>query len=208
MRTHKDTVVIIKSSNYGEADKIITVYSKESGKFALIAKGIRRIESKNRGNLQTFSLSKISYYKASGMPILLESEGVVISDFTECNPKDFERVLILINKYMPDEVKSIKIFGALESIVKKGITSELVNRFRVLFLIEEGFMSSMSECVVCGGGDKSKYIDSDTLEIYCKDCMKKNENMKMIELSDSIYMDSALTLALDRYIDKNVKDIA
>jgi len=38
---NRDTVTVIKSINYSEADKILTVFGREFGKFSLFAKGIR-----------------------------------------------------------------------------------------------------------------------------------------------------------------------
>ena len=70
----RDIVTVIKSVNYSEADKILTVFGKNSGKFTLFAKGIRKINSKNRGNMQTLSTSSISYYEGRGMPLLTESK--------------------------------------------------------------------------------------------------------------------------------------
>ena len=95
----KDTVTVIKSVNYSEADKILTVFGKHVGKFAVFARGIRKINSKNRGNMQTLSTSKIEFYEGKGLPLLTESQLVL-----SCYPKDLkdnmhkiERVLVLFN---------------------------------------------------------------------------------------------------------------
>ena len=63
----KDTVIVLKSVNYSEADKVLTVLGKYTGKFSLFAKGIRKINSKNRGNMQTLSISDISFYEGRGL---------------------------------------------------------------------------------------------------------------------------------------------
>ncbi len=54
-RTYLLSAFIIKRRSFGEADKIITVFSKELGKKNLIAKGIRRIKSRRAGNLELFN---------------------------------------------------------------------------------------------------------------------------------------------------------
>jgi DNA repair protein RecO (recombination protein O) len=76
----KDTIIIIKSVNYSEADKVLTVFGKLNGKFALFAKGIRKINSKNRGNMQTLCISDISFYEGKGLPVLTESQLIYSPD--------------------------------------------------------------------------------------------------------------------------------
>src|SRR5690606_11974084 len=100
MRTYRDTVFVLKSLDYSETDKILTVFGLEAGKFSLIAKGIRKISSKNRGNMQTLSLSAISYYKGQGMGVLMETQNLAYIDFLSEDMEDLQRVLLLLNKLL------------------------------------------------------------------------------------------------------------
>ena len=95
----KDTVIVLKSVNYSEADKVLTVLGKYLGKFALFAKGIRKINSRNRGNMQTLSISDISFYEGKGLPVLTESQLVYSSDvdILKNRGSDIKRVLDMIN---------------------------------------------------------------------------------------------------------------
>lgn len=56
-------VIVLRRINYGEADRIITVLSKESGKLLLMAKGVRKSTSKLAGGIELFSESDIQYIK-------------------------------------------------------------------------------------------------------------------------------------------------
>ena len=47
--------IVLSRKNYGEADRIVTVFSKEFGKLRLMAKGIRRITSKRAPHLEVFT---------------------------------------------------------------------------------------------------------------------------------------------------------
>ncbi|HRY22702.1 MAG TPA: DNA repair protein RecO, partial [Candidatus Dojkabacteria bacterium] len=94
----KDLVTVIKSVNYSEADKILTVFGKHSGKFTLFARSIRKINSKNRGNMQTLSTSEISFYEGRGMPLLTESQLVRSVDTEHLNVENIRRILFMLNK--------------------------------------------------------------------------------------------------------------
>lgn len=59
MQYLKDTGFIIKRTNVSEADKYITLFTRNNGKVQLLAKGIRKPSSKRSGNLEL--LNHISF---------------------------------------------------------------------------------------------------------------------------------------------------
>lgn len=75
-RSYSDEGIILARKNYGEADRIIPIYSQNNGKIVFIAKGIRRLQSKKRGHLEIFSRVRFSAVKGKGMDILTEVETV------------------------------------------------------------------------------------------------------------------------------------
>jgi DNA repair protein RecO (recombination protein O) len=76
--------VVLSSRDYSEADKIITLFTKYSGKMTTMAKGVKRPKSRKRGTLEVFSQIKFSAHRGSGMPILTETE--TINNFPKIRP--------------------------------------------------------------------------------------------------------------------------
>lgn len=58
--------IVLKRTNYGEADRIITVLTKDLGKIQVMAKGVRRERSKLAGGIEPFSISEIGIVKGRG----------------------------------------------------------------------------------------------------------------------------------------------
>jgi len=200
----KDTVTVIKSINYSEADKILTVYGRELGKFSLIAKGIRKINSKNRGNMQTLSTSKVSFFEGKGIPILTESELVTNLDIENLNIANVRRVLFLLNKFLQEYDPYPKLFDVLQSALKKELDIESINKLRIIFLKEMGFLEDFSSCIHCQSNEDLKYIDTENFALVCKNCYSKGKGKP---LGKAPYSSSILTRALDRYIKKVVEEI-
>ncbi len=48
--------IVIKRISLGEADRLLTVFTKESGKIVLMAKSVRKIASRRGGNIELFNL--------------------------------------------------------------------------------------------------------------------------------------------------------
>jgi DNA repair protein RecO (recombination protein O) len=66
MRSYTLEGIIIKRVNVGEADKIITVFTREMGKVSLKAGGIRKLQSKRAGSLELFNHVRIAAVRGRG----------------------------------------------------------------------------------------------------------------------------------------------
>ena len=58
--------IVLSRTDFGEADRILTLLSPEYGKLRLMAKGVRRVKSKLAGGIELFSISDISFIKGRG----------------------------------------------------------------------------------------------------------------------------------------------
>lgn len=58
--------VVLSRIDYGEADRIITLLTPDTGKVRVMAKGVRRQKSKLAGGIELFSISDITYIQGRG----------------------------------------------------------------------------------------------------------------------------------------------
>lgn len=58
--------IILQRTDYGEADRILTLLTPEYGKLSLLAKGVRRVKSKLAGGIELFSVSEITFIRGRG----------------------------------------------------------------------------------------------------------------------------------------------
>ena len=66
MKQQVTTAIILQRTDYGEADRILTVMTPDMGKLRLLAKGVRRVKSKLAGGIELFSVSQITFIKGRG----------------------------------------------------------------------------------------------------------------------------------------------
>ncbi len=137
-RTYKSEGVVLKRTNFGEADRIITFYTKHYGKITAIAKGIRRITSRKRGNLEIFNVVSFFAAKGKGMDIVTEAE--TINAFGEWR-KNLKKVAAayeiceIVDKLTAERSEQEEVYGLLvEYLQKLGAAKEeeleqLVNHF-------------------------------------------------------------------------------
>lgn len=64
--------IIIKKADLGEADRFLTIYTKEYGKIQTRAKSVRKLESKLKGFLELFTFSDFIIAKSKTIDIITD----------------------------------------------------------------------------------------------------------------------------------------
>ena len=53
--------IVLSRTDFGEADRILTILTTDHGRIRAIAKGVRKIKSKLAGGIELFSISELTY---------------------------------------------------------------------------------------------------------------------------------------------------
>jgi DNA repair protein RecO (recombination protein O) len=56
-RLYRTDAIIIRQSDFGEADRLLTVFTPDLGKLRWLAKGVRKITSRKSGHVELFMLT-------------------------------------------------------------------------------------------------------------------------------------------------------
>lgn len=125
--------IILSRTDFGEADRIITVLTPDHGKLRLMAKGVRKPKSKLAGGIELFSVSDLMFIRGRG------EIGTLISSRLEKNYgdilQDIERVQLgyelikLVNKATEDEPEPQyfeTLQNALEALDDKAVNRTLI----------------------------------------------------------------------------------
>lgn len=75
-RTYSDEGIVLARRSFGEADRIMSVYSKRHGRLTLIAKGVRKPKSRKRGSLEVFSHIKFAAARGRNLDLITEVETI------------------------------------------------------------------------------------------------------------------------------------
>lgn len=75
-RSYKAEGIVIKRTNFGEADKLITIFSKYHGKIVAFAKGIRKINSRKAPHLELFTHCLVFISHGKNLDIITESQTI------------------------------------------------------------------------------------------------------------------------------------
>jgi DNA repair protein RecO (recombination protein O) len=159
MKTYTTESVVLKKTNYSDADHIYTLYSKEYGKFTAIAKGVRKITSRRAGSLDTLNHIQVSI-REDGHGFKYITEVKVVNSYHKVKLELAESnkcfyIIEVIQRYMEDHHENPEIFELLTSTLnglnRKSIPSDLlISRFEIMFLKSNGYEMSFGHCTNCG----------------------------------------------------------
>jgi DNA repair protein RecO (recombination protein O) len=71
-RSFRVEAIVLRHADWGEADRILVIYSRELGKLRALAKGARRIRSRKAGHLEPFTRATLQL--ARGRDLLLVTQ--------------------------------------------------------------------------------------------------------------------------------------
>ena len=80
-RSYSSEGIVLARRGFGEADRILVLYTKNHGRISLIAKGVRRPRSRKRGHIEVFN--RINFQAVTGRNLDLMTEAEVVDDFKE-----------------------------------------------------------------------------------------------------------------------------
>ena len=75
-RVYKTEAIVLKRTDLGEADSIITLYTPNLGKIRAVAKGVRRPKSKLGGHLDLLTQSALLLAQGRNLDIITQSQTI------------------------------------------------------------------------------------------------------------------------------------
>lgn len=115
-RVYKAEGIILKRKNVGEADRILTLFTKEHGKIRAIAKGIRKMTSRRAPHLEIFMRVHVMIHTGKTLESITEVTPIEVYEDIRT---DLSRVSIayylceLVDSLMPEKQEHDDVFTLL-----------------------------------------------------------------------------------------------
>ena len=90
MKPIRTKAIVLRRTNYGEADRVVQLLTPDHGKVAVMARGVRREKSRLAGGIELFSVSDVTL--VSGKSDLWTLTGAKMETFFAYIMTDYERM--------------------------------------------------------------------------------------------------------------------
>jgi len=199
MKHFKDIGFVIKIKDTNEKDKIITIFTKNHGKIVCIAKGIKSLQSRKRGNIDLFFLSKFLFYEGKTFNIITEVK--IDNDFRILRQEKIGYFLLfylseILYFLLPDEIQYKNIFSDIEILLSninwKSPFLQLIC-FNLRLLNSLGYSPNFTSCIRCNKNlkiNEKRSVSFDEIGFVC--CkLSKNINISDKELKSLKYLNNS-----------------
>jgi DNA repair protein RecO (recombination protein O) len=178
-RSYRTQAIVLSHIEYGEADRIIKLFTAEKGKITAIAKGVRKVRSRKAGHLEPFT--RVSLFLAKGRDLDIITQAETLDPYIGLR-EDLQRVALasyvveVVDRFTYEEGQNVAMFRLLADTLSRletQINAETVIHYyetRLLDLL--GFRPQLFECVACGNTvrEEDQFFSPMNGGILCPKC--------------------------------------
>lgn len=179
---YKDEGVVLKAIKLGEADRIITFFTRYNGKVQAVAKGIRKTKSRFGGRLEPFSRVDLILYRGRSLDTVTSVD--IVESFKGVRD-NYETLTAaaslaeLVDKVTPDRERALPVYALLVSGLKAlsaGGASTVVPAFFVKLLSISGYHPQLRVCSGCGSQGDLAGFSAPLGGVICASCLNEEED--------------------------------
>jgi DNA repair protein RecO (recombination protein O) len=176
----KTEAVVLRTFRYGEADRILHLYSAERGRVGAIAKGVRRVKSRFGGRLEPFFRVNLVLHEGRGeLCTVTQAETVAAHPALRERRASLERasqacdaVLRLLDSQEPNRPAYNLLSRELQLLDGDAATATRAHAlaFRLKLLLAAGFAPELASCATCGDNEQMGAFSASAGGVVCPGC--------------------------------------
>ena len=178
-RNLRTEVVVLRHSDWGEADRLLVLYSRESGKLRAVAKGVRKLHSRKAGHLEPFTRVKLMMARGRDFWIVTQAETVdayppVREDLVRTAYAAY--LIELLDRFTYEEGENRALYQLLVDSLERVSTLpdpfSAVRYYEIRLLDLLGFRPELNNCVRCEAEIKAEdqFFDAGMGGVLCPRC--------------------------------------
>lgn len=179
IRLHRTEGIVLKRRDFGEADRILTIYTLHLGKIHAVAKGIRRIASRKSGHVELFTHSRLMLAEGRNLYVLTQADtlhaysairqGLLRTTYAY-------HIAELMDRFIQEGAESREAFvllrDTLHSLGEAEDPALLARFFELRLLGLLGYQPELFRCLGCGQsvGPEGNTFSPEAGGVLCPQC--------------------------------------
>lgn len=197
LRTFHVNAVVLRHLEFGEADRILTLYTLERGKLSAIAKGVRKIKSRKAGHLMPFTHVDLFLAKGHGLDVVVQAQAIRTFENLRANlvlTAYTAYVVELIDRFSYEESENRQLYKLFTETLNRldqcDQPSTTVHYFEVHLLDQLGFKPELNHCVGCGEPIKpeNQFFSARLGGALCPRCVSKDPHVWHVSVDALKYL--------------------
>jgi DNA repair protein RecO (recombination protein O) len=176
----KTEAIVLRSIRYGEADRILHLYSEDRGRLGAIAKGVRRVKSRLGGRIEPFARVNLILRQGRGDLCTITGADTVHAhpalrerrDSLERATQACDAVLRLLDSSEPNRPAYnllARELSLLDASPGAAVRAQAL-AFRMKLLLAAGFAPELAACATCGDREHVGGFSASAGGVVCPGC--------------------------------------
>ena len=196
-RSFRLEAVVLRHNDWGEADRLVNLYTRERGKVRAVAKGVRKLRSRKAGHLEPFTRLSLQLSRGRDLPIITQAEtldaflplreDLILVGYTSY-------VVELVDRFTYEDEENRSLYRLLvDTLTRLASRHEppLVVRYYEIRLLDLlGFRPHLFQCANCENEIKpeDQYFSSALGGVLCPNCGRGRSGVRPVSTSALKYL--------------------
>jgi DNA repair protein RecO (recombination protein O) len=157
---YRDDGIVLRTQKLGEADRIVTLLARRTGRVRAVAKGVRRTKSRFGARLEPFTHVDLLMYEGRSLDVITQAD--TVRPYGKPFSSDYPRfttgtaMLETAERFTPVEKEPamrqfLLLVGGLRALSEGAHDSRLIlDAYLLRSLAVAGYAPVLDECAVCG----------------------------------------------------------
>jgi DNA repair protein RecO (recombination protein O) len=183
--------VVLRHREWGEADRLLTIYTREMGKIQTIAKGVRKPRSRKAGHIQPFTRTSLLLASGRSFYILTQAETIaphiaLREDLVLLGSASY--IVELLDRFTFDEEENRSLYRLLQNSLtrlNRGDNPEIVVHYYEIRLLDHiGFRPQLFNCANCEDEiqPEDQYFSAAQGGVLCPKCASTGSEARPISM--------------------------
>jgi len=196
-RSFRVEAVVLRHSDWGEADRLLVMFTRELGKVRAIAKGVRKLRSRKAGHLEPFTRSNLLLARGRDLLIVTQAEAInthmaLGENLTLVAYANY--IVELLDRFTYEEGENRALYRllceTLERLTRQLDPSIAVRYYEIRLLDLLGFRPQLFKCAQCGAEilPQDQYFSAEQGGVLCPECGKGVPGARAVSTSALKYL--------------------
>ncbi len=181
MPLRETEAIVLRTYRLGEADKIASLFTRQTGRLRAVAAGAQRTKSRYGGTLEPLSYIRVWLFERENRDLLRMNSAELLESFFDMQ-KDYrvqvaaQYIAEASERFLPEREVNERAFRLLLAVLRALERSGEINRpllyFNYWVLRLGGWLPDLDRCAGCGRnlGDEPGYYGQGSEGLLCADC--------------------------------------
>jgi DNA repair protein RecO (recombination protein O) len=192
IRSQRVEAIVLRHIDWGEADRLLWLFTRETGKVKAIAKGVRKPRSRKAGHLEPFTRVDLLLAQGRDIPIITQAEAKetflnLREDLVRVGYTSY--VIELLDRFTYEEGENIGLYRllgeTLSRLNREADPTFAVRYYEVRLLDLVGFRPQLFQCVNCRAEIRAEdqFFSFEKGGVICPRCSRNEAGARQVSVA-------------------------